>query len=307
MKLILTDIPRYCPEELPDGYRLMSVGLRQLGMYNGSKEVEAVLCSRRLARALTCMELPACRLVQLFSVGYDDIDLEGFLERGIPLCNAAGVYDHVLAEYVVYAMLLYAKRYHRRLANRWWRPFRNYHYMTELAGKTVGVMGVGRIGTAVSRCLNGLGMTVLGYARQTERKEGFERIFHQHGIGDFFSRCDFVVNTLPHDATTIGLIDASVLQSAKSNMMFVNIGRESIFHGHDFYDFLKEHRDAAAVLDLFEWIPNPLTNKYRRLANVLVTPRISAVSQESSDGLKCLIRENLAVMVHGGELKNRVI
>lgn len=307
MKLILTDNPKECPGKIPEGYCLVQVDNKTIIQYDGNAEVEIVLCSRGLAKDLLTINLPSCKLVQLFSVGYDNIDLSKYKEKGIPVCNAAGIYDNVLAEYVVYAMLLYAKRFHHNLKNRWFRPLRNYHYMTEIAGKTVGIMGCGRIGTAVARHLSGFGVSIIGYAKHSKEKDGFSKIYHEDSINEFFSESDFVINTLPHDESTIGLINSKVLESAKPNMTFINIGRDSIFSGDDLYNHLKTHKDTTAILDMFELFPNPITNKFRRLSNVLVMPRVASISQESENALKQLLSDNMIAAISGGELKNRVI
>ena len=90
-------------------------------------------------------------------------------------------------------------------------------------------------------------------------------------------------------------------------MTFINIGRESIFNGDDFYQYLKSHKDATAILDMFELIPNPVTNKYRRLSNVLVMPRVASISQESDINLKELMRMNVEAILNKRELRNRVV
>ena len=307
MKLILTDNPKECPGKIPEGYCLVQVDNKTIIQYDGNAEVEIVLCSRGLAKDLLAINLPSCKLVQLFSVGYDNVNLSKYKERAIPLCNAAGIYDNVLAEYVVYSMLLYAKRFHHSLKNRWFRPLRNYHYMTEIAGKTVGVMGCGRIGTAVARHLSGFGVTIIGYTKHTKEKVGFSKIYYEESINEFFSESDFVINTLPHNESTIGLIINKVLASAKPNITFINIGRDSVFSGNDFYYHLKAHKDTTAILDMFELFPNPITNKYRRLSNVLVMPRVASISKESEDALKQLLSDNMIAAISGGELKNRII
>lgn len=307
MKKILTDIPHYCPIQLPEGYELVKVDMKTIFTFDGNKDVEYVLCSRALARKIQEINLPACKLLHLFSVGYDNVNLPIFKQKGIPVCNAAGIYDNVLAEYVIYAMLLYAKRFHRSLKNRLYRPFRNYHYITEIAGKTVGIMGCGRIGTAVAKHLFGFGVTIIGYAKSTREKDGFSKIYHQDDIAEFFANCDYVVNTLPHDSSTEGIIDKEVLSKSKPSMTFINIGRESIFKGDDFYRYLKTHKDATAILDMYELIPNPITNQYRRLSNVLVMPRIASISKESDERLKELMRKNIDAVINKQDLINRVI
>lgn len=307
MKLILTDNPKYCPTDIPEGYLLKQVDTKSVKEYDGNVDVEVILCSRTLAASLKMVHLPSCRLVQLFSVGYDDLDLLYFKERNIPLCNASGIYDNALAEYVVYAMLLYTKRFHRSLKNRMFRIFRNYHYMTEIAGKTVGILGCGRIGSAVARRLSGFGVRVVGYAKTTTHKEGFDHIYNGGDIVKLFSESDYIVNVLPHDESTVGLIDDAFLKHCKQTMTFINIGRESVFKGDDFYQYLKRNKDVTAILDMFDILPNPITNKYRRLSNVLVMPRIAAISQESGNALKLLLRYNMEAVLSGKELKNRLI
>lgn len=307
MKKILTDIPHYCPIQLPEGYELVKVDWKTISMFDGNIDVECVLCSRALARKIQDVNLPSCKLLHLFSVGYDNVDLNVFKQKGISVCNASGIYDNVLAEYVVYAMLLYAKRFHRSLKNRLFRPFRNYHYITEIAGKTIGIMGCGRIGTAVAKHLMGFDVTIIGYAKSTREKDGFSKIYHQDNIAEFFANSDYVVNTLPHDDSTIGIIDMEVLSNCKSSMTFINIGRESVFKGNDFYQYLKTHKMATAILDMFELIPNPITNKYRRLSNVLVMPRIASISHESDERLKVLMRTNIDAVINKQELINKVI
>ena len=307
MKLILTDIPKYCPTDIPDGYCLRQVNSKSIKDFDGNADVEAILCSRSLAVALKGIDLPSCRLVQLFSVGYDDIDLAYFKEKQMPLCNASGIYDNALAEYVVYAMLLYAKRFHRSLKNRLFRIFRNYHYMTEIAGKTVGILGCGSIGSAVARRLSGFGVRVVGYAKTTTHKEGFDHIYNGGDIVKLFSESDYIVNVLPHDESTVGLIDDALLKHCKQTMTFINIGRESVFKGDDFYQYLKRNKDVTAILDMFDILPNPITTKYRRLSNVLVMPRIAAISQESGRGLTELLQYNINACITGIDLKNRLV
>lgn len=213
----------------------------------------------------------------------------------------------MLAEYVLFTMLTVAKRFHGNINNRLFRPLRDYHYMTELAGKTVGIMGVGRIGSAVAKHLMGFDVNVLGYAKNTKGKEGFSEIYHKETINDFVSQCDYVINTLPDSDDTRGLWDKVFFSFCRDNAVFINIGRDTIYHGNDFYNFLKTHRHSTAILDMFDLIPNPITNKYKRLSNVMVFPRVAAISKESDTKLKRLISCNLNNYSNGQELINVVI
>lgn len=81
MKKILTDIPHYCPVQLPEGYELVKVDMKTISTYDGNQDVEFVLCSRALARKTQEIELPEYKLLHLFSVGYDDVDLNVLSRR----------------------------------------------------------------------------------------------------------------------------------------------------------------------------------------------------------------------------------
>ena len=242
--------------------------------------------------------MPNCKFIQLFSTGYDDIDPIQFRKKGIDLSNAKSIYDETLAEYVLLVMLKYAKRYHKSMKNGMFRPLRNYHYITELEGKTVGIMGVGQIGSKVARLLSGFNMRIVGFANKTKEKALFDKVYHQDTIHDFLGECDFVINTLPHSEQTIGLLDEERFSMMKDTVVFINIGRESIYKKKDMLYFFNTHRDATAILDIFELIPNPFS-KLHRLSNIYITPRVAAISQESDDRLKELILKNLQAYFEG--------
>lgn len=306
-KIILTDIPKYCPNNLPKGLKLENVNIKTLKDFNGNSQVIAFACSRSLARAIETYSFPNCRLVQLFSVGYDDINTDYFLSKKIALCNASGIYDNTLAEYVIFSMLIYAKRFHKSIKNWRFRFLRNYHYITELSGKTVGIMGCGRIGTAIAKRLAGFDVRILGYARNNREIPYFQEVFSKKNLLTFTAQCDFIINVLPHNDETIGLIDQTFLESCKDNVTFINIGRDSIFYKNDFYDYLKNHKNSTAILDMFDLLPTSILNRYRKLKNVLVFPRIAAISEESSNNLKELIYINASALMTGMEYKNRLI
>lgn len=256
-------------------------------------DVEIVVCDRGCARQLISTECKKLKYVQLTSAGYEGLDPKDFAEKGIMLCRAADVYNINMAEFVIYAMLICSKKYHRSIKNRCIRPLRNYHYITELYGKTVGIMGVGNIGGEVASRLSTFGMRVVGYARNTREKVFFERIYHRDEIKEFLSQCDYIVNTLPHSEETVGLLGTEAFSVLKPNIIMVNEGRSSIFDKHAFIHFFKTHPNASAILDMMELIPTPISNPYRRLHNVIVWPGIVASSQEIDCRLASFVAENI--------------
>lgn len=303
MGLILTSDLRKCP----DIEGLVQVNAKSILEYEGREDIDALICSRDVAQVCQNMSIPGLKLIQLFSAGFDNIDPELLKSKGIHLCNAANVYNTGMAEFVVYAMLMHAKRYHRSLKNHSLRPLRNYHYLSELAGKTVGILGAGNIGSQIARRLQAFEMNVLGFDINSSPKEYFDKIFTKEGLGEFLGQCDYIVNCMPLFDNTIGMLNKTWFELMKPDVTIVNVGRKKIINDSDFLKFLKTHKDATAILDMFEKIPNPLTNPYRRLSNVLVLPGVTAISREINIKLRNLIAENIQHLYNKEPLKNQIV
>ena len=288
-------------------WKPVNINRRNISLYNNNPDVVAIACSRGMAHEIESLNFPNCKLIQLESVGYDNVDLNHFVNKNIAVCNAQSIYDNCLSEYVIFAMLLYAKRFHRSPKRWWFKPFRNYHYMTEIAGKTVGIMGVGHIGTAIAKRLSTFDVRIIGYANNTKDKVYFEKIYHKDTFNEFLSSCDYLINVLPHNSSTIGLLNIETLKYLKPKVVFINIGRESIYEKNSFVQFMRKNSNAVAILDIFEIIPRIFTNPLRRLSNVLIFPRVAAISQESDNAIIGLIIENINRLKNNHKLVNQLV
>lgn len=297
--IVITDSAKYCPE-FPE--RIV-VNSKSLGAISRD-DVVAAFCSRAFAKQLLAMDFLDLKYIQLFSAGYDGIDLQLVKEKGITLCNAANVYNLGMSEFVVYAMLMAAKRYHRSIKNHTIRPLRNYHYITELYGKTVGIMGCGNIGCQIAKRLAAFDMNIVGYDAVTDDRPCFSKVYGLEERDAFVSQCDYLVNCIPLFPSTERLLDNRWFSKMKENITIVNVARKQTINDREFIQFLKSHKNATAVLDMLERIPNPLTNPYRRLNNVLVLPGVTAASNESMERLHELLLKNLDNFKNNLELLN---
>lgn len=300
MSIILTDSLKYCPEF--EGRTLVtSKGIKA---YDGNTDVVAAICSRGMVNHLLSISLPNLKLIQLFSAGYDGINLSEIKDRGIKLCNALDVYNVGMAEFVVYSMLMSAKKYHRSIKNHCLRPFRNYHYITELYRKTVGIIGCGNIGLQIAKRLSAFDMNVIGYDINKKTLPYFNEIYVEDEMALFASQCDYIVCCIPLTKSTERLICQNWFSQFKTNVTFINVARKNVINDDDLIAFLKSNKDATAILDMLEMLPNPITNPYRRLSNVLVLPGVTAASIESMKRLHSLILENLTRFNQGSDLLN---
>lgn len=283
------------------------VSNRSLVNYSGSKEVEVIIGSRALLQAVQATFLPALRYVQALSAGIDGVYPNLFASRNVQMANAHNIYSDGMAEFVVYAILMHAKRYSIMPGSTRPKLLRGYKFLTELSGKTVGILGVGSIGKAIAKRLIGFDINIIGYANTTKDAKYFNKIYHKESLPAFCSQCDYIVSTLPSTKDTQGFINASFLMHVKPTICFVNVGRKITINDNDLISFLKFNKNASAILDKFERIPLPWSNRYRRLSNVKILPGVTAISKEIDEKLVDLIANNIKKYKTGEPLINAVI
>ena len=297
MKLILSnkDLSGYV---FPEDVGVIYVSLKQLSAYNHNTDVVAIAGSRAMAIEAEKMDLPSLKLIQLTSAGFDGVPCEEYANRNVAVANAGTTYSVPIAETVVFGILFMTKKIRKNPNNRHFKLFRHYSTITELDNKSALIMGAGNIGTAIADRLRGFGIAIDAYDPFCPEKPQYRNIIRDRetleaAIGEY----DFVISTMPDNETTRGFIDKKLFDKMSSRAVIVNVGRKAVFNNEDFYQSLKKKQIAGAVLDIFEKVPNPITNKFRRLSNVVVLPGVSAISQEVNDRLKQHIYKNLLAML----------
>lgn len=289
-----------------DGYRIVTITYSDLEKFNNNPDVVAIAGSRAMAVKTADMNLPSLKLFQLTSAGFDGVPCEKFAKNGVAVANAGSVYSVPIAETVVFGILQICKKIRKNPNNRHFNLLRGYaRYITELDGKNLLVMGAGNIGTAVADRLLGFGMNIDGYDPYCQQKTCYKNIIRNRAdlesrIGDY----DYIVSTLPDNDDTRGFIDKTLLDNMKSTAVIVNVGRKAVFNEKDFYTALKKKKIGGAVLDMFEKLPNPITNKFRRLKNVIVLPGVSAISKEVNQRLKAHMYSNILASINGDTVNN---
>jgi phosphoglycerate dehydrogenase-like enzyme len=229
---------------------------------------------------------PRLRFLQVAGAGYDRIDFAA-LPRGVTVSNAFG-HDQAIGEYVLLGMLLWshdlleAERTFRagswRMSGRMQAPIHD-----EIGGKTVGILGVGRIGRAVARLAKPFGMRVLGCNRTVRDEPDIERVYGFDGLHAFLGQCDFVANCAALAPETTGLIDRAAFAAMRPSSVLINVGRGETIDEDALYDALKTRRIAGAVLDAWYRYPSPgepnaapSRHPFHELPNLIMTPHSSA-------------------------------
>ena len=304
MKFVLSDkiITNY---NYPEDTTVKTVSYKDLDNYNNNEKVVAIAGSRAMAIKCANMNLPSLKLFQLTSAGFDGVPLEKFAEKGVMVANAGTVYSAPIAETVVFGILQMAKKLRKNPNNRNFKIYRHYNQITELSGKKVLIMGAGNIGTAVADRLLGFDMEIHGYDPYCAQKPQYSKILrNRDDLKANLDKYDYIVSTLPDNDETKGSINKELFDCMKKSAVIINVGRKAVFNENDFYVALKSKKIGGAVLDMFEKIPNPITNKFRRLKNVVVLPGVSAISREVNDRLKDHMYKNIISSLNEEEISN---
>lgn len=266
---------------------------------------EVVGCDALLARnALITRAVleaePKLKVVSRHGVGVDTVDVEAATELGIWVTNAPYSNAQTVAEHVLLSMLALARHLfeHDREVRRGNFEIRNQRRGDDLAGQTVGILGLGRIGSLVARkAALGFDMKVVATTR-TPRPvdEWVERVESRE---DVIRRADFLVLLLPGGADTYHSIGARELGWMKSSAYLINAGRGNVVDEAALVNALRERQIAGASLDVFETEPPPPTNPLFALENVIVTPHSASLTFESMDRMALHAAQGIHAVLSG--------
>ncbi|MFT6464292.1 D-2-hydroxyacid dehydrogenase [Halopseudomonas sp.] len=199
---------------------------------------------------------PKIKWVHATSAGVDALLFPALAESDIPITNAKGIFDRGIAEYVLGAVLLFAKDTMGNLALQ--REHRWQHRDTEMIDQRRAlIVGAGSIGGEVARLLKAVGMQVTGIARRAREDVNFDVVLGNDCLFDCLSVADYVVITAPLTEDTQGLFDNRAFAAMKSGARLINVGRGPIVQTEALLASLQSGHLAGAALDVFEQEPVP--------------------------------------------------
>jgi phosphoglycerate dehydrogenase-like enzyme len=223
------------------------------------------------------------------------------IDSDVVLTNSTEVHGPVVAEHVVGLIFALAKKIPQAaLLQRkkvWGQEamWSEAYHLKEVAGATLGLIGVGSIGRRVARMASALGMRVIAVREHVEkgRPEGVEAVFSPDQLGGLLGESDYVVVAAPLLPATTRLIDAARLAMMKPSAFLINVGRGPQVDEAALADALRSHRIAGAALDVFEREPLPPDSPLWELDNLLITPHTAGLTEKLWDRHYALFSENL--------------
>jgi D-3-phosphoglycerate dehydrogenase len=251
---------------------------------------------------------PRVRAVAIHGTGTDLVPLADATARGVMVSNIPGGNAQSVAEYCVMAMLLQARGIFRivdSLKKDTWDAARALGAGThEIAGLTLGLVGVGEIGKRVARmCRNGFGMRVLGNQRRMERLPAEAE---PSTLDNLLAASDFVVVTCPLNQDTHHLFNKARIEAMKPTAWLINVGRGPVVEETALIEALRARRIAGAMLDVYEHYRLHPGHPLFSLDNAVLTPHLSGMTVESRARMSVAAAEEVLRMLAGERPKNFV-
>ena len=305
------DNPQLFKEKLGDIAEVLSCDLRVGKIPEVAKESEAIILGLELADNAFLNEFPKLKIIARYGVGYDNVNVEACTKRGIYVTHTPGILSHAVAELTICLMLslsrnlIQADKYVR---TEWAKPDKKVKLPkgTDLYGKVLGIIGLGRIGCQVAARAKAFGMKVIYY--DIERKTNLEENLgiQYTDLETLLKEADFISLHVPLTPKTRNLITEKELKLMKSTAYLINTSRGPVIDEEALCKALKNGWIAGAGLDVFSEEPLPLNSPLIDLENVILTPHIGTYTAETRRAMALMCIENVRTALMGRTPPNLV-
>nr|WP_314262028.1 2-hydroxyacid dehydrogenase [uncultured Devosia sp.] len=249
--------------------------------------------------------LPNLEIIANFGVGYDNIDTKAARTRNIRVTNTPDVLNDAVADLAIGLMLALGRRI--VLADKFVRdgkwPGTNFGLSSELTGKTVGILGLGRIGKEIANRAQALKMRVVYFGRH--RQPTVPHIYYDN-LEDMARDCDWMIVVAPGGKSTEGIVSRQVLEALGADGRLVNVARGTLVDETAMLDLLRSGGLGGAALDVFLDEPNVPKGIFT-LDNVVLNPHHASATPETRDAMGALLVQNLDAHFAGDPLPSAVV
>ena len=305
--LIIGDFPSKTKQEIykafPQEWQVHITDLQSASLYLST--AEAIIPEHVPVNSSLLKQAPQLKIIQT-GAGYDNVDVAECTHRGVKVCNAAGVNANAVVEHTLALILSWFKNipYLDQFMKEQQPASQLTYSGAEIAGKTLGIIGLGNIGERLARIGLALNMNVLAFNHHPRHISGVRMV----DLSTLYKNSDIISLHIATTSVTHHLIDYQAFQQMKSSALLVNTSRGSIVDEAALISALQTHEIAGACLDVFEQEPLPINSPLRHLSNVILTPHTAGLP----DGVKFhrrryeFFKENLTRFAKGEESENLV-
>lgn len=262
---------------------------------------DAVICNKAVIDK-EIMDKTDLKFIGLFATGYNIIDTEYAKENGIVVCNVPGYSTDSVAQLTISLLLELAgktSKYSSMVADGGWMKNGQVEYfkypVMEIAGKTLGIYGLGAIGSAVAKIALAFGMKVIAYSRTKKAVEGIEFVSER----ELFERSDFLSVHCPLTKETAKRVNEKTLSLMKPTAYLINTARGGVIDEQALADALNEERIAGAALDVLTVEPMAEDCVLRNAKNCIITPHVAWGSVDARERLVSMVCDNIQAFISG--------
>ena len=273
------------------------------------KDVHAMVVRSETKITRAVMEAaPNLRVVGRAGVGVDNVDVDAATQRGIVVMNTPGGNTISTAELTFSMLMALARKIpqaHASMKEGKWS--RKEFQGTELLNKTLGILGMGRIGSEVAKRAQAVGMKVLAYDPYLSlaRAKALQVDLKEH-VDDVYAGADFITVHMPMTEETRGMVNAAAFAKMKRGVRILNCARGGIVNEADLHDAIKSGQVAGAALDVYETEPPAADFPLRALPQVVMTPHLGASTEEAQENVGIEVAEAITEYLISGAVRNAV-
>ncbi len=288
----------------------ISVGDTRAAFERDAPHADVILCF--LSDSALISEVwqmaPRVRWVHTLSAGLDGLLFPALVESPVPLTNARGVFSGILAEFVIGAVLFFAKSFRRLVLSQIARKWEQFD-VVEIRGQTLGLVGYGDIGRAVASRAHALGMKVVALRRRPELSRDdpyLAHVFPADQMREMLAQSDYVVVVTPLTDESRGMIGETEFEAMRPDAVLINVGRGPVVNEPALIRALQQSRIRGAALDVFDTEPLPASHPFYNLDNVLLSPHSADHTPEWKERTMSVFLENFERFRRGEPLRNVV-
>jgi glycerate dehydrogenase len=268
-------------------------------------DADIVITNKAPLGAETLGQLPTLKCITVTATGYNIVDIETAGKREIPVCNVPEYGSNTVAEFA-FALILelahHIGRHHQSVVAGEWQHNSDWCYwltpQLELAGKTIGIIGFGRIGRRVGDIAHAFGMNVLAHDLTTSSPPGYQP-FSWRSIQQLFSEADIVTVHCPQTPQNTKFINRALLEMMKPSAFLINAARGGLVNERDLADALNAGTIAGAAVDVVSAEPIRADNPLLSAKTCLLTPHMAWTTIEARQRIMKVTAENIAAFISG--------
>lgn len=251
---------------------------------------------------------PKVKVISQCSVGYDNIDIEACAAHGIPVTNTPGVLVDAVADHTMALILECARNIAGadvHVKSGLWGQKKPFRMGVDLAGKTLGIVGFGDIGSEVAIRAQASKMKVI-YHNRHQRNDDAKRNVTYVSFDELLKQSDFIAICVNLNPSTKNLFNKEAFAKMKDGARLVNISRGAVVNSDALYDALASGKLAWAAADVFDPEPIPESHKILTLPNITLTPHMASATTETRDAMAMLTADNILAALKGEDLLTEV-